>query len=275
MAAPGIAPADPITFLRKYSNYLAPQLGALSPDTWVIFTIWLRNTVLNQIIFAFAVSGVFLWPLVLGNLALRLGGLGGGFLPWLLCAGAPIVLALVWAVKRISRNLGPVVERELGSPAAPPDDGDDDASLWGSIAAPVFAAAVVLSFLISCERFNPTGDPYTGIATAAGLLFLFTLSLTSGGFVRCYNAQHSGAGKWKRFALSVAIILCCSAVSFGLLTESAGCSSTSSNSAHGRPSPGPPLVILSLASGLGLQVGLMGVDFPDRRANGIRVWRRK
>jgi Patatin-like phospholipase len=47
---PGPATEDPITFLRKYTNYLAPQLGILSPDAWVIGAIWFRNTLLNQIV---------------------------------------------------------------------------------------------------------------------------------------------------------------------------------------------------------------------------------
>jgi hypothetical protein len=39
---PGEAEDDPVTFLRKYSNYLAPKLGLFSADFWVIFTIWIR-----------------------------------------------------------------------------------------------------------------------------------------------------------------------------------------------------------------------------------------
>src|SRR5262249_31742779 len=41
---------QPIQFLRKYSNYLTPKLGALSADTWTMGAIWLRNTTLNFII---------------------------------------------------------------------------------------------------------------------------------------------------------------------------------------------------------------------------------
>src|ERR1035441_7288050 len=36
---PGESAQDSITFLRKYSNYLAPQLGLFSPDFWTIGSV--------------------------------------------------------------------------------------------------------------------------------------------------------------------------------------------------------------------------------------------
>ena len=66
---PDVAEKDPITFLRKFSNYLAPQLGLLSLDTWVIFTIWLRNTILNQMIVLVRHERGVAVALVLGNFA--------------------------------------------------------------------------------------------------------------------------------------------------------------------------------------------------------------
>src|SRR6185436_7421673 len=36
---PGSAEKDPITFLRKYSNYLAPRTGLFTADTWLIASI--------------------------------------------------------------------------------------------------------------------------------------------------------------------------------------------------------------------------------------------
>ena len=40
----------PIRFLREYSNYLTPKTGFLSSDTWTMIGIYLRNTLLNQVI---------------------------------------------------------------------------------------------------------------------------------------------------------------------------------------------------------------------------------
>src|ERR1700728_2392422 len=46
---PGTHP-EPIRWLRRYSNYLTPQTGLLSADTWVAVATWLRNTLLNQVV---------------------------------------------------------------------------------------------------------------------------------------------------------------------------------------------------------------------------------
>jgi hypothetical protein len=43
-------PAEPIRWLRRYSNYLTPETGLLSADLWVTVAIWIRNTVLNQVV---------------------------------------------------------------------------------------------------------------------------------------------------------------------------------------------------------------------------------
>ena len=54
--------AAPIRFLRRYSNYLTPQTGFMSADTWTMLNIWLRNTFLNVLILALALSGILLAP---------------------------------------------------------------------------------------------------------------------------------------------------------------------------------------------------------------------
>ena len=41
---------EPVYHLRAYSNYLAPKLGLLSIDTWTMFSVYLRNLMLNQFI---------------------------------------------------------------------------------------------------------------------------------------------------------------------------------------------------------------------------------
>ncbi len=50
----------PIRFLREYSNYLTPRLGALGADTWTVITIYFRNLLLNQ-----AILNSFLFALLL------------------------------------------------------------------------------------------------------------------------------------------------------------------------------------------------------------------
>jgi predicted acylesterase/phospholipase RssA len=51
-----------ITFLRDYSNYLTPQLGILSADTWTAVTTYLRNLLLNLTILLSGILAVLLLP---------------------------------------------------------------------------------------------------------------------------------------------------------------------------------------------------------------------
>lgn len=53
---------EPIRWLRRYSNYLTPQKGLFTADTWVAIAIWLRNTFLNQLILVSALFALLLIP---------------------------------------------------------------------------------------------------------------------------------------------------------------------------------------------------------------------
>jgi hypothetical protein len=53
---------EPLRWLRRYSNYLTPQVGLFTADTWVAFAIWLRNTFLNQIVLITAILFVLVLP---------------------------------------------------------------------------------------------------------------------------------------------------------------------------------------------------------------------
>ena len=57
-----------IGHLRRYSNYLSPEVGFFSADTWSMFTIWIRNAMLVQLTVILGVACVLLVPrlLVLG-----------------------------------------------------------------------------------------------------------------------------------------------------------------------------------------------------------------
>jgi hypothetical protein len=54
-----------IAHLRRYSNYLSPQVGFFSADTWSMFTVWLRNALLMQWTVIMAVACVLLLPRLL------------------------------------------------------------------------------------------------------------------------------------------------------------------------------------------------------------------
>jgi hypothetical protein len=53
---------EPLRWLRRYSNYLTPQVGLFTADTWVAFAVWARNTFLNQIVLIASLLFVLVLP---------------------------------------------------------------------------------------------------------------------------------------------------------------------------------------------------------------------
>jgi hypothetical protein len=92
----------PVRFLRVFSNYLTPNLGIFSGDTWAMISIYLRNLLLNQTIILALVASLLLLPRaakVLSREALSLSWIGYGLMI------AEAVLLLV-AFLMILINLG-------------------------------------------------------------------------------------------------------------------------------------------------------------------------
>ena len=59
---------ESIDHLRRYSNYLSPDLGFFSADTWSMFTIWFRNALLVQTTVVLAIACVLTVPRLLAVL---------------------------------------------------------------------------------------------------------------------------------------------------------------------------------------------------------------
>ena len=53
---------ESIRHLRRYSNYLSPQLGFFSADTWTMATVWIRNAMLIQITVFLAIAVTLMLP---------------------------------------------------------------------------------------------------------------------------------------------------------------------------------------------------------------------
>ena len=53
---------EPISWLRRYSNYLAPRRGVFSLDSWTIVAVWTRNTALNLVILLSSLFFILLLP---------------------------------------------------------------------------------------------------------------------------------------------------------------------------------------------------------------------
>ncbi|MFN7993375.1 MAG: hypothetical protein U0Q18_07225 [Bryobacteraceae bacterium] len=57
--------SPPLRYLRKFANYLNPQLGALSADTWTLVATMLRNIVLNWLVLLPLLAAILMLPRLL------------------------------------------------------------------------------------------------------------------------------------------------------------------------------------------------------------------
>ncbi|WP_395641416.1 patatin-like phospholipase family protein [Rudaea sp.] len=63
---------DEVMWLRRYSNYLTPRVGALSLDALTVIATYLRNVLLNIIILVFSVAALLALPIALLPLIVEL-----------------------------------------------------------------------------------------------------------------------------------------------------------------------------------------------------------
>ena len=143
---PGTHP-EPIRWLRRYSNYVTPQVGLLSADTWVAVATWVRNTLLNQLI---VISGLFVLILLPHILAFE--SLVPQNAPTAAFVIGGIFCLSLLATKEVAKNL-----RLLSGP------GSDEQKAFGQFAvqkwivAPLFLASLLLSFLMRMISAAPFG----------------------------------------------------------------------------------------------------------------------
>ncbi len=246
---PGQAGEDPITFLRKYSNYLAPQLGLFSPDLWTIGTVWIRNMALNLLILIPFLVGVVLTVLMSGILQQKFGlGLESGVARtlWMLALGAAVVIVGV--------NLRQIVFAQF--PELTPRF-----KLWDLSGRGIVGGATLCimfaSYILGAFRFDP--QP---LAAGVILFVLFSLLQWLGGFRLCYRARHKGSSGWP---LLIAIPLVCAILTSALLwcVWSLAGRWVDPDVEWLRIALGPPMILMVWMCGTTLQIGLMGSDFPD------------
>jgi hypothetical protein len=262
---------DPISFLRKYSNYLAPKPGLFSADTWVIGSIWIRNVLLNQLILVPTLAAGVVALLLLGLVQQLPVALIGSFLlsgvQTLAALGALFVAIVIAGI-----NLQAVKDRTLHPDAEPgaalPPHVRAAVRQSGVIAPLIFFTAVILA-CGGLEQWTLWG----AVVLTAGILFLFLLFQITGGFVECYETTRKDAsGRVPDSVTRWAIVhvgwmsTVCTAVTLGLLFNAwywLPALPAPGAAPWVRLAFGPPLVSASLLAGAALLVGLMGVDYPD------------
>jgi len=241
---PGQATHDPVSFLRKYSNYLAPQLGLFSPDFWTIGSVWIRNMSLNLLILIPFLIGVVLTVLMAGLLQQRFSqGLEAEL------ARTLWVFALAVAVPIVGINLRQIVFDQF--PELTPRFELPDLSgrfvVGGATLCIMFAAYILGAFRI---------DPHP-VLSGVLLSVLFFLMQWVGGFRLCYRKRHGGSSGWP---LMIAIPIVCAALTSTLLWGVWRLTSTwnDPSSEWFSIAFGPTLVLMAWMCGTTLQIGLMG-----------------
>jgi len=247
---------DPsLRFLRKYSNYLAPRPG-LSTDSAVIPVIWLRNAGLNQaIIIAATVAAMLLCHLPGFLLELETTNFAR------LAYEAAFVLAAI-AVTVVAVNLRDVVNSEFRRHAYRDWSFEADLVGYGAIIPLILAATALVTGILKI----PLGWSWWLLLA---LFVLHVLLEWLGGFPHAYQENHARI-RWRR-QRTVWHIIWMSAVSSGLdcgLVCAVGLlvgrwAGFGIQGSYEAAAWGPPLILLSLFVGVGLQIGLMGKDYPD------------
>ncbi len=77
----------PLSNLRVYANYLTPKKGLLSPDTWTLIAVYLRNLFLNWLVFVPAIMTFLMLPRLWANIinyAVRMAPSHGPYWPLIL-----------------------------------------------------------------------------------------------------------------------------------------------------------------------------------------------
>jgi hypothetical protein len=275
---PGTPTDDPISFLRKYSSYLAPQLGLFSLDLWVIAIIWLRNVLLNQLILLPALVAFMTVFVLLGFVQqlpvdVLLWAYGSSpYGTWLysivmLVSAAISLLSLAIALTIMNKNLALVVRQLFPSETARPDDEAPDTreKAFQRASAAVVPCVFVAAILLGSGGPGPLRTDWrTHLVVAIGVIALFALFQVRGGFIECYRERHG------RVRMAVAhvtwMVPIASAITCALIYvtwhvipwDSAGPSST-----WVRLTFGPSLIGLSILVGGTVLTGLMGIDYPD------------
>jgi hypothetical protein len=170
---PGSHP-EPLRWLRRYSNYLTPEKGLLTADTWVALATWLRNALLNQIILIAGLLFLVLLPHLIA-------------LPALVPRHFPAVTAFVGTIFYLSFLASYFVGRDLwtfGSPSPSGKVGIGQAKgtlgqegVQRVIVLPLMASALLLALLFRVISTQTFGF-HLALTCIASMFFLLVLALT-------------------------------------------------------------------------------------------------
>lgn len=285
LLTPGIStnPLDPeagaVRFLRDYSNYLTPQKGMFSADTWTMFMIWLRNTFLNMIVIISTACFVLWLPRAV---AVGIVGRADSVLirpldlpfqvtsNWLSFA---TLLLLVLPAVLIGKNL----QRFAAGPSTDRAWYQEQHSILLTIILPTllasFTSAICLwYFVLNTYNGNPSAAyPWTGRELYVPALFFLALMILvefEGNFWSCFLQEGRGEGQVWKAAMAFVAYPCVSAFVFwgslALIGRLMWSWPPLAGPYHAM-TIGTPLILWAFALAVTIQIGLMGRQFPDDR----------
>lgn len=267
---PGSPEEDPVSFLRKYSNYLVPQPALFSADSWVIGVIWLRNVLLNQVILVPTVATGILALLIGGLVLQKLQPVTLGVKLVALVVALVALSAAVWIAYTNLRVLVcqtyPPGGKPLPAPGSP-----KPAERLSLFAAPlVFLSALLIGCLVL-----PGWTPYHIPVAAAAVVILIAMLLLKGGFLEGFAWRHGldvGAARPLALLHAAWMVPVTAAVTIGPILAVATLLDPGADTGSALPwvtlALAPPAVCASVIVGIGLLIGLMGADYAD----GAREW---
>jgi hypothetical protein len=257
----------PIRFLRRYSNYLAPRKGLFSADTLTMFTVWLRNTVLNQLVIVLLLAAILLVPRLLYVWMRIQPGVH-----WLPLSGILLVLVSVLIGVHLSQfengNLGPRdtrIEHRFGQ-----------SYVQWFIVLPLVAIAFAVArsmYWIGAHSQDP-GNLFVGtfqLVWGTGVVLfvgIFAANI-SGRLARCFFLHDQNPSKARLVIASMMLTLtaaACAVIGAELVYAAIQILDFDLPVRAGRMLVfGVPCILVAFGIVAMAEIGLLGINFPDER----------
>ena len=241
-------PQKAIAHLRAYSNYLTPKVSLLSADTWSLFSIWSRNTLLNLVTLVAGIAALILFGRFAGlNTMVHTKWAAPIGYTWAAFAFAAVTLALnLYAEKNQERRL-----RRFRN----------DDWVQRLVILPALAGAVLMTFEVHARPIEHWVR--AGIVLSLLFVVLQVLADFSGWSLHHHEKKSARVWIWPGQ-------MCVAAVS-GFVTiwlfYAISCGVKHFAGEQFAPwlvlTVGPPAMLAAVSLGVIVNVGLMGRDIPD------------
>ena len=271
-----------LRFLREYSNYLSPQTGFFSADTWTMVAIWLRNTLLNQAVLVLTLCAILAVPWMLWFLQYKLtepAALGAPACGAGLLARAPV---LVTGMAMLLLYPAAVSGYQLRRFWLPPSERHRLAGemlgqqgvLFEIVTPLVIAAALLSSALFDAVGCAP--DPAFRTAAFRQLALIFagvcTVVAVGGSYAKCFLVDRISItlsqwtrlilGTWAVTIIAVAIAASSAAGAAAIVILHANVSTATPNSLA-FVAFGPPVILGIFALMIVVKIGILGRNLFD------------